>query len=70
MTEWRIYVLCYGFLESADRIRTREFTASSDEEAEKKANKLIARIRKRSSSAMVSAQLLKQIFKKNLTKEG
>ena len=35
MSEWRIYILQYSFLESADKIRTREFPASSDEEAEK-----------------------------------
>lgn len=70
MPEWRVYVLCYSFLESASKIRTRELTAQSDEEAERKADKLIERIRKRSSSAMVSAQLLKQIFQKNLVKEG
>lgn len=70
MAEWRIYILQYGFLESADKIRTREFPASSDDEAEKKADKLARRIRKRSSSTMVSVQLFKQIFKKNLVKEG
>lgn len=69
MPELRIYVLQYSFLESADKIRTREFPASSDEEAEKEADKLVKRIRKRSSSAMVSIQLLKQIFKKDLVKE-
>ena len=66
---WRVYSLQYSFLKSADKIRTREFTAPSDKEAERKANQLLQKIRQKSSSTLISARLLKQIFQKTLLKE-
>ncbi len=69
MSNGRIYSLQYSFLESANKIRTRRFPALSDEEAEREANQIIKRIRRKSSSALISAQLFRQVFQKHLVKE-